>query len=156
MARTPAIVVVLTAPIPTRRMPSFPAGSAIFGEFFTIWNYIIKFSEPYGRHLTRPDVAREEAPMFKWFRPAALDPLSVSMAGAKLGDRVLVVGCGDPHLVAGARGQSRPHRTPVRRRRVAGRATEAGRVALKEGALVETSTAIRRRCPSSASPSISL
>ena len=43
-ASTPAIVVVLTAPIPTRRMPSFPAGSAIFGGFFTIWNYIIKFS----------------------------------------------------------------------------------------------------------------
>ena len=38
--------------------------------------------------------------MFKWFRPAALDPLSVSMAGAKLGDRVLVVGCSDPRLVA--------------------------------------------------------
>jgi hypothetical protein len=37
------MVVVLTAPIPTRRMPSFPAGSAIFGEFFTIWNYIIKY-----------------------------------------------------------------------------------------------------------------
>jgi len=36
------MVVVLTAPIPTRRMPSFPAGSAIFGVFFTIWNYIIK------------------------------------------------------------------------------------------------------------------
>ena len=38
--------------------------------------------------------------MFKWFKPAALDPLSVSMCGAKLGDRVLVVGCGDPRLVA--------------------------------------------------------
>ena len=38
--------------------------------------------------------------MFKWFRPAAIDPLSVSMAGAKLGDRVLVVGCGDPRLIA--------------------------------------------------------
>jgi hypothetical protein len=24
-------------------MPSFPAGFAIFGEFFTIWNYIIKY-----------------------------------------------------------------------------------------------------------------
>jgi hypothetical protein len=24
-------------------MPSFPAGSAIFGEFFTVWNYIIKY-----------------------------------------------------------------------------------------------------------------
>jgi hypothetical protein len=41
IARTPAIVVVLTAPIPTRRMPSFPVGSAIFFGFFTIVNYII-------------------------------------------------------------------------------------------------------------------
>ena len=38
--------------------------------------------------------------MFKWFRPTALDPLSVSMTGVKLGDRVLVVGCGDPRLIA--------------------------------------------------------
>jgi hypothetical protein len=41
MARTPAMVVVLTAPIPTRRMPSLPAGSVIFFGFFTIVNYII-------------------------------------------------------------------------------------------------------------------
>ena len=43
----------------------------------------------------------------KWFRPAALDPLAVSMAGAKLGDRVLVVGCGDPRSDCGTRGQGR-------------------------------------------------
>ena len=36
--------------------------------------------------------------MFKWFRTTALDPLSVSMAGVKLGDRVLIVGCSDPPL----------------------------------------------------------
>jgi hypothetical protein len=30
IAITPAIVVVLTAPMPTRRMPSFPPASAIF------------------------------------------------------------------------------------------------------------------------------
>jgi hypothetical protein len=32
---------VLTAPIPTRRIPSFPVGSAIFSGFFTTGNYII-------------------------------------------------------------------------------------------------------------------
>ena len=78
--------------------------------------------------------------MFKWFRPAAIDPLSVSMAGAKLGDRLLVIGCGDPHLIAvlgakvGLSGRTcavddSPART-----------TEAGRIALKEGVLVETSS----------------
>ena len=46
------MVVVLTAPIPTRRMPSFPAGSAIFGGFFTIWNYIIKYQTAVGRART--------------------------------------------------------------------------------------------------------
>jgi hypothetical protein len=35
------MVVVLTAPMPTSRTPSFPAGSAIFGGFFTIGNYIM-------------------------------------------------------------------------------------------------------------------
>ena len=44
--------------------------------------------------------AREAPTMFKWFRQASIDPLSVSMAGAKLGDRVLVVGCGDARLIA--------------------------------------------------------
>ena len=42
MASTPAIVVVLTAPIPTSRMPSFPVASAIFGGFFTTGDYIIR------------------------------------------------------------------------------------------------------------------
>ena len=42
MANTPAIVVVLTAPIPTSRMPSFPVASAIFGGFFTTGDYIIR------------------------------------------------------------------------------------------------------------------
>jgi hypothetical protein len=40
------MVVVLTAPIPTSKMPSFPAGSAIFGVFFTIRNYIISHLTP--------------------------------------------------------------------------------------------------------------
>jgi hypothetical protein len=36
------MVVVLTAPIPTRRMPSFPVAASIFGGFFTTENYIIE------------------------------------------------------------------------------------------------------------------
>ncbi len=79
--------------------------------------------------------------MFKWFRPAALDPLSVSMAGAKLGDRVLVVGCGDPYLVAGLAAKAGLTGRLCAVDASAQRATEAGRVALKEGALAETSTA---------------
>jgi ubiquinone/menaquinone biosynthesis C-methylase UbiE len=79
--------------------------------------------------------------MFKCFRQAALDPLSVSMAGAKLGDRVLVVGCGDPYLVAGLAAKAGLTGRLCAVDASAQRATEAGRVALKEGALAETSTA---------------
>ena len=79
--------------------------------------------------------------MFKWFRQAALDPLSVSMAGAKLGDRVLVVGCGDPYLVAGLAAKAGLTGRLCAVDASAQRATEAGRVALKEGALAETSAA---------------
>jgi SAM-dependent methyltransferase len=38
--------------------------------------------------------------MFKWFRQSTLDPLAVSMTGVKLADRLLVIGCGDPRLIA--------------------------------------------------------
>ena len=41
MASTPAIVVVLTAPRPTRSMPNLPWAGAI-SAFFTIGNYIIR------------------------------------------------------------------------------------------------------------------
>jgi hypothetical protein len=41
IANTPAIVVVLTAPMPTSRMPSFPVAASILGEFFTTGDYII-------------------------------------------------------------------------------------------------------------------
>jgi len=35
-----------------------------------------------------------------WFRKTESDPLAVTMAGVKLGDRVLAVGIGDVKLVA--------------------------------------------------------
>jgi len=38
--------------------------------------------------------------MFHFFKHSTLDPLSVSMVGVKLADRVLVIGCRDPKLIA--------------------------------------------------------
>lgn len=37
----------------------------------------------------------------KWLRSSEQEPLTVSMAGVRLGDRLLVVGAGDPQLLAG-------------------------------------------------------
>ena len=45
-ASTPAMVVVLTAPMPTSRTPSFPVAGSIFGGFFTMANYIIEYFAP--------------------------------------------------------------------------------------------------------------
>jgi ubiquinone/menaquinone biosynthesis C-methylase UbiE len=36
-----------------------------------------------------------------WFRNSTREPLTVAMSGVKLADRVLVVGCSDPALIAG-------------------------------------------------------
>ena len=80
--------------------------------------------------------------MFKWFRPTALDPLSVSMTGVKLGDRVLVVGCGDPRLIAALAAKSGMSGRTCAVDESPDVATEAGRIALKEGVLIETSAAI--------------
>jgi SAM-dependent methyltransferase len=112
-------------------MPSFPAGSAIFGEFFTIWDYIIKF---WSTCLTMMIFS-------KWFRPTALDPLSVSMSGVKLGDRVLVIGCSDPKLIAALAAKAGLSGRTCAVDQSPEIATEAGRIALKEGVLVETSSA---------------
>jgi ubiquinone/menaquinone biosynthesis C-methylase UbiE len=76
--------------------------------------------------------------MMKWFRPAQIDPLAVSMSGVKLGDRLLVVGCSDPALIAAL----------ATKAGLTGRAcavdddgdsvVEAARVVQREGALIET------------------
>ena len=76
-----------------------------------------------------------------WFRRTALDPLAVSMAGAKLGDRILVVGCGDPRLIAALAAKAGLSGRTCAVDESADRANQAGRVALKEGALIETSSA---------------
>src|SRR5262245_34120863 len=79
--------------------------------------------------------------MFRWFRPSSLDPLSVSMVGAKLGDRLLVIGCGDPKLIAALAIKAGLTGRACAVDASAERAEAAGRVALTEGALVEVSQA---------------
>ena len=78
--------------------------------------------------------------MWKWFRRSNLDPLSVSMAGAKLGNRLLVVGCGDPDLIArlGAKAGLTGRACAVDESPP--RVAEAERVALREGVLIEAGT----------------
>jgi ubiquinone/menaquinone biosynthesis C-methylase UbiE len=77
-----------------------------------------------------------------WLKKAApAEPLAVSMAGVKLGDRLLVVGCGDPALVA-----QLALKTGLTGRACAldedgARASRAARIVEREGALVETLTA---------------
>jgi ubiquinone/menaquinone biosynthesis C-methylase UbiE len=38
--------------------------------------------------------------MFNWLRKVPAEPLAVSMASLKLGDKLLVIGCADPKLIA--------------------------------------------------------
>jgi ubiquinone/menaquinone biosynthesis C-methylase UbiE len=78
---------------------------------------------------------------FNWFKPSALDPLGVSMTSVKLGNRLLVVGCGDPALIAAlaAKAGLTGHACAVDES--AERATQAGLVALREGVLLETKSA---------------
>ncbi len=85
--------------------------------------------------------------MFKFLKRSTLDPLSVTMVGVKLADRVLVIGCRDPRLIAAL----------AIKAGLTGRACavdafeavvrEAERIALKEGALVEFSTACLATLP---------
>jgi ubiquinone/menaquinone biosynthesis C-methylase UbiE len=76
-----------------------------------------------------------------WFRQSTSDPLSVSMAGVKLANRVLIVGCSDPLLIAALAVKAGLTGRACAVDEAAVRANEAERIALKEGALVETFTA---------------
>ena len=107
-------------------MPSFPVAESIFGGFFTTENYIIEDL------MARP-----------WWmlRKQTSEPLPVSMAGVRLGDRLLVIGCGDPMLIARLAAK-----TGLTGRAVAMDAREAlvasaADVALREGVLLETISA---------------
>src|SRR6478752_8496424 len=100
IASTPAIVVVLTAPMPTSMIPSFPVASAIFAGFFTTADYII-----VTRRTGRAPVRRrspERAPTSRdmpWLKKDSSEPLTVAMTGIKLGDRVLIAGVSDTALI---------------------------------------------------------
>jgi ubiquinone/menaquinone biosynthesis C-methylase UbiE len=78
--------------------------------------------------------------LFRIFKSAG-EPLAVSMAGIKLGDRLLMIGCGDPLLIAqlavktGLTG--RAFAIDAR----ADLASAAAALAPREGALIETATA---------------
>jgi ubiquinone/menaquinone biosynthesis C-methylase UbiE len=78
----------------------------------------------------------------KWFlRKSTSEALAVSMAGIKLGDRLLVVGCSDPLLIA-----QLAVKTGLTGRAFAvdeddARVSKAVDVAAREGALVETAKA---------------
>ena len=78
----------------------------------------------------------------KWFplRKSSLEHLSVSMAGIKRGDRLLVVGCADPMLIAqlAVKTGLTGHAFAVDEDAQA--VTVAAQTALREGALMETAT----------------
>ena len=74
----------------------------------------------------------------KWFKQPNIDPLAVSMAGLKLGDRLLVMGCSDPILIARLATKVGLTGRTCAADEDETRATEAGRIAEREGALIET------------------
>ena len=77
----------------------------------------------------------------KWIRKPALEPLAVSMSGVKLGDRLLVIGCSDPMLIVALASKAGLTGRACAVDESAARAAEAGRIAEKEGALIETAAA---------------
>ena len=79
--------------------------------------------------------------MFKWLKRSTLDPLSVSMTGIKLADRVLVVGCYDPRFIAAMAAKSGLTGRACAVDESSDRTREAERVALAEGALIECAIA---------------
>jgi ubiquinone/menaquinone biosynthesis C-methylase UbiE len=81
------------------------------------------------------------------FRKSQLENLAVTMAGAKLGDRMLVLGCGDPQLIAALALKTGLTGRACAVDESAERAAEAGRVANAEGALIETFTAPFSKLP---------
>lgn len=115
-------------------MPSFPLAAPIFWGVFTTANYIISTVG------IRGTLSEDTMKLFRLFKSPG-EALAVSMAGVKLGDRLLMLGCGDPMLVAmlavktGLTG--RAFATDVRPDLTA----RADAVAPREGALIETATA---------------
>src|SRR5688572_19990901 len=113
-AMTPAIVVVLTAPRPTRRMPSLPSAGAIERPVVTVGNYIIQDrAVPAGPGRSRPHTKNVQFP----------PPQSAAVPDATRDDRRQARGPGAVlrHTRSGARGggraRHRPERRDVRHRR---------------------------------------
>jgi ubiquinone/menaquinone biosynthesis C-methylase UbiE len=73
-----------------------------------------------------------------WFRKSSSEPLTVAMTAVKLGNRVLVIGCSDGPLIAALAAKSGLTGRAVALDESPERTAEAERVALREGALIET------------------
>ena len=76
----------------------------------------------------------------RWFRRSTIDPLAVTMPGVKLGDRLLVVGCSDPGLIAALAVKTGLTGRACAVDADAGLRTAAAAQVQRQGALVETFT----------------
>ena len=111
MARTPAIVVVLTAPRPTSRMPSLPRAGAMSSGGVTIGHYIMR-----------------KCAGFCVSRASRREPLPITMSGVRMGERLLQIGVNDSRLagvVAAKVGLSGHAAIAVADERAASRARDA-------------------------------
>jgi SAM-dependent methyltransferase len=77
----------------------------------------------------------------KWFRKSSVEPLAVAMSGLKLGDRLIVVGCSDPLLIAGLAGKVGLTGRACAVDADQDKANEARVIAEREGALIESAGA---------------
>jgi ubiquinone/menaquinone biosynthesis C-methylase UbiE len=85
--------------------------------------------------------------LWHWKKQSTLDPLSVAMVGVKLADRVLVIGCRDPKLIAALAIKAGLTGRTCAVDRSEDVVNRAGVIALKEGALVEFATATSATLP---------
>lgn len=85
--------------------------------------------------------------LVKWIRKSNLEPLAVSMSGLKLGDRLLVMGSSDPVLIAALASKVGLTGRACAVDENEHRAAEAGRIAEREGALIDTAHAPGWRVP---------
>ena len=77
-----------------------------------------------------------------WFKSTPPgDPLPVTMTGVKMGDRLIIIGCSDPRLVASLALKPGISGRACAVDADAAVAARAGETATKEGALIETETA---------------
>jgi ubiquinone/menaquinone biosynthesis C-methylase UbiE len=79
--------------------------------------------------------------MLRLRKSEAGDPLAVAMSGVKLGDRVLVLGCSDPHLIAGLAGKAGLTGRACALDESQERTTRAAAAVEREGVLLESFTA---------------